>query len=63
MSKRQAGPAFGGTDVARSDQVFEQIASGPTLRLVVDDTDEEGMIPSWPLGRHPKKSALELERR
>lgn len=35
---------FHSADVQRSDQLFDQIANGPSLRLVVDDTDEESMI-------------------
>jgi hypothetical protein len=35
---------FRGADIQRSDQLFEQIAKGPSLRLVVDATDEEAMI-------------------
>jgi len=31
-------------EVERSDRLFDQIANGPSLRLVVDATDEEAMI-------------------
>jgi hypothetical protein len=35
---------FRGADVERSDQLFDRINNGPSLRLVVDGTDEESMI-------------------
>ena len=37
-------PRFRGAEVERSDQLFDRIANGPSLRLVVDGTDEESMI-------------------
>jgi hypothetical protein len=35
---------FRGADVERSDKLFDRIANGPSLRLVVDTADEETMI-------------------
>jgi hypothetical protein len=37
-------PRFHSAEVQRSDQLFDQISNGPSLRLVVDGTDEESMI-------------------
>jgi hypothetical protein len=35
---------FHGAEVERSDRLFDQIANGPSLRLVVSADDEEAMI-------------------
>lgn len=35
---------FRDSDVERSDRLFDQIVTGPSLRLVVDGSDEEAMI-------------------